>query len=93
MINLVYEKLAKIVVEYSLKVEKGNYVVVLGPPLAKELFHAIQIEVLKAGAHIDLLPRLEGTQALFFQHASEDQLVKVKSIKRCRSSCRNTSRL
>jgi aminopeptidase len=82
MINPIYEKLAKIVVEHSLEVKKGNYVVVIGSPLAKELFHAIQIEVLKAGAHIDFLPQLEGTQELFFQYASEEQLLKVKSIER-----------
>jgi leucyl aminopeptidase (aminopeptidase T) len=53
LIYLIYEKLAKIVVEYSLEVQKGNYGIVVGPPLAKELFHAIVIEVLKTGAHID----------------------------------------
>jgi len=82
MINPVYEKLANIVVEYSLEVQKGNYVIVMGPPLAKELFQALQIKILKAGAHIDIIPKLADTQAIFFQHASEEQLSKVKSIEK-----------
>ncbi len=80
MINPVYEKLANIAVEYSLKVQKGDYVVIIGPPLAKELFQALQIKILKAGAHVDLIPKLADTQAIFFQYASEEQLSKVKSI-------------
>jgi aminopeptidase len=82
LIQPVYKKLANIVVEYSLEVKKGNYVVVIGPTLAKELFHAIELEVLKADAHIDILPQLEGIQELFFQNASDEQLSKVKGIEK-----------
>lgn len=42
--------------------------------LAKELFLALQIEILKAGGHPLLIPQLEGEDELFFKHADDDQL-------------------
>ena len=38
MVNPSYENLAKIVVEYSLEVKKGQKVLVIGPTIAKGYF-------------------------------------------------------
>ena len=80
MINTFYEKLAKLAVNYSLKVKEGDRVYIAGPTLAKELFQALYTEVLKAGGHPLLHPKIEGTQELFFKYASEKQLVYVDPI-------------
>ena len=77
MINSIYEKLAKIVVEYSLEVKKGHQVVIIGPTVAKELFQALNIEILKLGAHPFVLPSMEGIREIFFKYASEEQLLFV----------------
>ena len=69
MINPIYEKLAKIVVEYSIEVEKGDKVVITGPAFAKELFYALNIEILKTGAHPTFLPGLEGIREIFLKYA------------------------
>lgn len=74
MIHEFYEKLAKIAVNYSLGVKKGDSIVISGPALAKELFQAMYQEVILAGGHPFLMPTIEGTQEIMYKHASEDQL-------------------
>lgn len=75
MINQFYEKLAKLVVNYSIKVNKGDRVYVDGPTLAEELFRALYIEIIKAGGNPLLFPNIEGIKELFFKYASEEQLL------------------
>ena len=69
-----YEKLAKLAINYSVKVKAGDRIVIMGPALAKDLFLALQAEILKVGGHPLLLPELEGEQEFFFKYASDDQL-------------------
>lgn len=82
MIKSFYERLAKLAVNYSLKVKKGDRVFVLGPTLAEELFQALYVEILKAGGHALLLPYIEGTMELFFKYASEEQLFYVDKARK-----------
>jgi len=82
MINTFYEKLAKLVVNYSIKVKEGDRIFVAGPTLAKDLILALYAEILKAGGHSLLLSTIEGTQELFFKYASEKQLVYVDNIQK-----------
>ena len=74
MINPFYEKLAKLVVNYSVKVKKGERVFISGPTLAAELFRALYVEILNNGGNALLMPRIEGITELFFKFASEEQL-------------------
>ncbi|MFX1311170.1 MAG: aminopeptidase [Promethearchaeota archaeon] len=74
MLNNYYKKLAKLAVNYSIHVKTGDRTIVMGPVVAKDLFLALQIEILKAGGHPLLFPQLEGEQELFFKYASDDQL-------------------
>ena len=82
MINEFYEKLAKLAVKYALEVKKGQRVVVFGPSIAEDLFQAIYAEVLKNGGHPLLIPTIEGTEELFYKHASEEQLLYVDEVKK-----------
>lgn len=74
MLNPFYENLAKLAVNYSIKVKKGDRIAILGPALAKDLFLALQVEVLKAGGHPLTIPELEGEEVLFYKYASDAQL-------------------
>ncbi|MFX0021139.1 MAG: aminopeptidase, partial [Candidatus Hermodarchaeota archaeon] len=82
MINPFYEKLAKLTVNYSIEVKKGDRVFVLGSTLAEELFRAIYVEIIKAGGHALLLPYIEGWDELLFKYASEDQLTYVDEVRK-----------
>lgn len=77
MINPIYEKLANIVVEYSLEIKKGHTVFIGGPAFAKDLFQALNLEIIKAGAHPLLFPVIEGIREDFFKYAVEEQLIYV----------------
>ena len=82
MINTFYERLAKLVVNYSIKVKKGDRVFVVGPTLAKDLILAIYAEILKAGGHTLIQSQVEGAPEIFFKYASEEQLVYVDNIQK-----------
>ena len=70
-----YEKLAKLVVNYSWNIKKGERVIIDSPTIAEELIRAIYFEVLKVGAHSYLDIEIEGIAELFYKHASEEQLL------------------
>jgi len=80
MIHEFYKKLAKLAVNFSLQVQKGERVFVSGPALAKELFQAMFVEILKAGGHPHFLPQIEGLQELFYKYASKEQLEYVDKV-------------
>ncbi|MFW9865057.1 MAG: aminopeptidase [Candidatus Thorarchaeota archaeon] len=75
-----HEKLAKLVVEYSLNVKKGERVIIASPTIAEELIRAIYVEVLKIGAHPYLNIEIEGINVLFYKHASEEQLLYLDNV-------------
>jgi len=82
MINTFYEKLAKIAINYSIKVKEGDRILISGPSHAKDLILATYAEVLKAGGHTQILTQIEGVQEIFFKYASEKQLVYVDNIQK-----------
>ncbi len=75
-----YENLAKIVIHYSLSVQKGHRVLIMASDAAKDLIQALYVEILKVGGHPFPLVDLEGLQALFYKHASNEQLLYVDNV-------------
>ncbi len=82
MINEFYVKLAKLAINYSVRVKKGDRVFIAGPAFTKELLQALFVETIKAGGHPLLLPMIEGIQELRFKYATDDQLVYVDEIQK-----------
>ncbi|MFX1592866.1 MAG: aminopeptidase [Promethearchaeota archaeon] len=82
MINNFYTKLAKLAINYAVNVKKGERIFISGPALAKELFQAIYIEILKAGGNPLLIPAIEGIQELKYKYSSEEQLLYVDPIQK-----------
>ena len=80
MINEFYEKLAKIVVHYSIEVQKGHRVLITGGSIATELIQALYTEVVKVGAHPFIIVDLEGIQEIFYKYASDEQLSYVDNL-------------
>ena len=68
------EKLAKVLVHYSIHVKKGDWVRIEGAAVAQELIRAAYIEVLKAGGNPMTRVGLPRIAYDFFTHASDDQL-------------------
>ncbi len=74
------KKLAKLVVNYFLKVQHGTNVVISGSTEAAPFVEALYVEVLKAGAHPVLRLTLPGLGPLFYKYAKEHHLKKFPDI-------------
>ena len=68
------EALAKILVRYSTRVEKGDVCVIQGTTTAEPLVQAVYEEVLRAGGLPVMQLTTDGAAAAFYDLASEDQL-------------------
>src|SRR5919201_2926683 len=68
------EKLAQVMVNYSLELTPGQKFWLRTTPLAEELNLAVYEEAVKAGAHIFVDQRVPGAEEIFFKYASDEQL-------------------
>jgi aminopeptidase len=75
------EKLAQILVHYSLEVKAGQLMQLYTDILAEELALAVYVEALKAGAHIYLQTSLPAADEIFFKHASDEQIDYISPIR------------
>jgi len=73
-------KLAKVLVNYSVEVQKGQQVMIQTSPIAEELTLAVYEEVIKAGGHPLVINEVPGTQEIFYKYASDEQLDFVSPI-------------
>jgi aminopeptidase len=71
------EKLADLLVNYSVAVKPGDRVLIDGDSNAGALVREVYGRVLQAGGHPFLIPRLTGIDELFFRYASDEQLQHV----------------
>ncbi|MFX0043298.1 MAG: aminopeptidase, partial [Candidatus Hodarchaeota archaeon] len=72
--------MAKIAINYSLEVQKGQRVVITGPDVAKELVQALYMEVIKAGGHPFTYLFIEGLAEIQYKYASDEQLEYVDEV-------------
>ncbi len=77
MADLRMEKLAELLVNYSVAVKPGDKVAIQGESLAEPLLKAIYIKVLQAGGHPFTLSTPSGLNEIFYRYASDDQLQHV----------------
>ena len=68
------EKLADLLVNYSVKIKPGEKVAVEGSSLAEPLIYALYTQILRAGGHPYVLVDLPGLKELFYKNASDEQL-------------------
>ncbi len=71
------EKLADVLVGYSVAVQPGDKVLVQGGTPASPLLKAIYAKVLQAGGHPMMRVFIPGTEELFYRYASDEQLQHV----------------
>ncbi len=74
MVDARIRKLANILVNYSIKIKKGDVISVSGGEKAKPLLLEISKLILKKGAFPRLNVGLEGSSYIYFKYASEEQL-------------------
>ena len=71
------DKLADVLVNYSVAVQPGDKVAVQGETTCSPLLKAVYAKVLQAGGHPLMLVSLPETEELFFRYASDEQLQHV----------------
>lgn len=76
------EKLAEVLVNYSLELKPGQTFWLRTSPLAEELSLAVYEEAVKAGAHVLVDQLIPGADEIFFKYASDEQLDYVFPIRR-----------
>jgi aminopeptidase len=74
------EKLAQVLVQYSLELQPGRLVRIQGPVAAAELVRAVYREAIQAGAHVVTRVTLDGLDEIFLKQASEEQLRYVSPL-------------
>jgi aminopeptidase len=77
MADLRVEKMADLLVNYSVSVKPGDTVAIQGDTLAEPLLKAVYTKVLQAGGHPFLVTSPNGIDEIFYQYASKEQLAHV----------------
>ena len=77
MADIRIEKLADLLVNYSVAVKAGDKVAIQGDSLAEPLLKAIYVKVLQAGGNPFFVISPDGINELFYRYASDDQLKHV----------------
>ena len=68
------EKLAQVLVNYSIGVKPGDKVIVQGGAVASPLLKAVATEVIKAGGHPLTLAQIPGIPEAMYRHGSDEQI-------------------
>ena len=75
-LDLRIQKLAKILVDHSVEVKKGDNVIISGGVEANELVLAVYKEVILRGAHPVLRLSIPGAAPFFYKYANKEQIEK-----------------
>lgn len=73
-------KLAKVLVQYSTNIQKGEQVFLRTNPAAQELSLAVYEEIIKAGGHPFVTNEIPGSEETFYRFASDEQLDFVSPV-------------
>lgn len=76
------QKLARLLVEYSLELKPGQQVVLRTSPNAGELNLAFYQEAVRAGSHVFVIQQIPGQDEAFYRLASDDQLDFISPLTR-----------
>ncbi len=76
------ERLARLLVHYSLKLKKGDLLRIDGEPVSLPLIKAVYKEALTVGAHPYTQVRVQDNQETFYNMASEEQMKYISPISR-----------
>src|SRR2546428_14095353 len=76
------EKLARVLVHYSLQIRRNDLFRIAGPSLATPLIRAAYAEALAAGANPYVRGSLEGLEEIFYRQAADEQLRFVSELDR-----------
>lgn len=77
-----YQKLAEVLVNYSVKVQKGDWVLIMANILAQPLLHEVVTQVLQAGGHPTTQLSSDTLTEITYQESSEEQLTWLSPVEK-----------
>ncbi len=82
MADIRLQRMAKVLVHYSLGIKKGDRLGIVTSPVATPLIQEIVRETLRAGGYPETSVGLSGIQEIVFQEASDEQLEYIPATRR-----------
>lgn len=76
-----HQKLAKVLVHYSLALKKGDKFAISAPAHAEPLIREIYREAVRVGADVTTDIELEDLREIYFQEASDEQLTHISELR------------
>lgn len=76
------DKLADVIIDYSLGIKEGDFFVINSPPIAAPLVEALYVRALRKGANPITAISLPNTQELYLRNATDAQLQWVSPVQR-----------
>lgn len=76
------EKLAQALVNYSVKVRPGDWVIIMAHPLAEPLTREVLRHTVRAGGNASILLGVDSTNQIFYEEANEEQLKFISPFER-----------
>ena len=76
------ERLARLVVRYSIEARKGQEIMIMGPAEAAPFVRELYREVVQAGAYPLVLSSIDGTENVFFRYASDEQIKHISPFRK-----------
>lgn len=82
MVDIRLQRMAQVLVQYSLGLKKGNRFTIWTSPAATPLVNEVVREAIHAGSHPELFVSLPGISETLFREGSDEQLTYISSIQR-----------
>ena len=77
-----HQKLAHVLVNYSLKLKPGDKFIIVARSIAEPLIREVYRASLQAGAYVATRITLDGLQEIYFQEANDNQLTHVSDVEK-----------
>ncbi|MFP4139248.1 MAG: aminopeptidase [Phycisphaerae bacterium] len=78
-------KLAKVLVDYSLNIKKGQHIMIVGSPLAADGIRELYRLAIERGGHVEVQTPIEGLGEIFYKTATKAQLEWVNPVTKYRT--------
>lgn len=75
-----YQKLATVLVHYSLRIKPGDKLIISSPAIAAPLICEVYREAIRAGAHVETEIALDGLREIFLREGNDEQLSYISEM-------------
>jgi aminopeptidase len=87
MADIRHQKLAKVLVNYSLRLKPGDKFIISGPDFAAPLIREVYREAVRAGAHVETHITIHGLEEILLRAGNDEQLSHVSDMEKLSIEC------